>query len=352
MELSKFAGLEYMVDLALSDVEDSMNDLSKEMKEKLKDLFTSYVYEEISYEKCRQSLLSLIGRDDSLSRIKEIMMIPDEPLPFDEEQEQNAKKLDYHMSVRKKNHTWTAIEDQRLLAAVARYGIENWKNISDFVGNGRTRSQCSQRWLRCLNPKISKKSWTNEEDKQLKELVDIHGNKSWTKIASIMGNRSDVQCRYHYNHLIEGSNFHNSSVSTPQDTHNSVPNEKFIPKTASIDQYHFPHPIIQQPTFHFLIATPQTASILPESVNVMIPLTDSRFYTSTPQLVMKNDQEQNQIQYPNVIGQASTPNIHNNNLRPPQPEINNNNNKSPKNSNEKVIGVDDHSLSLFLNHFQ
>lgn len=151
----------------------------------------------------------------------------------------------------KKTTLGQQLKIKRLLAAVARYGIENWKNISDFVGNGRTRSQCSQRWLRCLNPKISKKSWTNDEDKQLKELVDTHGNKSWTKIASIMGNRSDVQCRYHYNHLIEGSNFHNSSVSTPQDTRNSVPNEKLIPKTASIDQYHFPHQIFNNQLFIF-----------------------------------------------------------------------------------------------------
>lgn len=349
MELSKFAGLEYMVDLALSDVEDSMNDLSKEMKEKLRTLFTSYVYEDISYEKCRQSLLSLIGRDDSLSRIKEIMMIPDEPLPFDEEQEQNLKKLDYHMSVRKKNHTWTAIEDQRLLAGVARYGIENWKNISDFVGNGRTRSQCSQRWLRCLNPKISKKSWTNEEDKQLKELVETHGNKSWTKIASIMGNRSDVQCRYHYNHLIEGANFHNSSASTPQ---NSVPNEKVISKTASIDQYHFPHPFIQQPTFHFLIATHQNNSLSNNSVNMMIPLTDSRYYTSTPSLFLNNTSNQNQLQISKKMEQQSAPNFQNNNLKTPTTQIVNSFNETSKNNNAKVIGVDDHSLSLFLNHFK
>lgn len=351
MELSKFAGLEYMVDLAVSDVEDSMNDLSKEMKEKLQNLFTSYVYEEISYEKCRQSLLSLIGRDDSLSRIKEIMMIPDDPIPFDEEQEQNNRKYDFRMSVRKKNHTWTSFEDQRLLAGVARYGIENWKNIADFVGNGRTRSQCSQRWLRCLNPKISKKSWTNDEDKQLKELVETHGNKSWTKIASIMGNRSDVQCRYHYNHLMEGTNFHNSTVGNTQ---NNNQNDNMITKTASTDLYHLTHPYYQQPTFHFLIAAPNTAALLHDSMNVVIPLADSRYFASTPSLVIENNQEQAQTNDTNLNEKSLSPNPHNfNNKQHPPPQIQmSHSEKQIKPRNTKVVGVSGDSLSMFLNHFQ
>lgn len=347
MDLSKFAGLEHMVDLAISDVEDSMTDLSKEMKDKLNALFTSYVYEEISYEKCRTSLLSLIGRDDSLSRIREIMMIPDDPLPFNEEQEQNNKKIDYHISSRKKNHTWTAIEDQRLLAAVARYGIENWKNIADFVGNGRTRSQCSQRWLRCLNPKISKKSWTNEDDKQLKELVEQHGNKSWTKIAGIMGNRSDVQCRYHYNHLMECQNFHNSSVDSPQNNHN----DNLLTKTSSTDLYHNHQNIFPQPTFHFLIATPPN-TLIPDNMNMMIPLSTSRFFTSTPSFLNNNNNPPNRnISHQTQNNISEKPKIVQHQLEQP-PHLNTVNHEIKKNTDKKVTGIDDDSLSLFLGHFQ
>ena len=35
-------------------------------------------------------------------------------------------------------------------------------------------------------------------------LVGQFGDKSWTRIASIMKRRSDVQCRYHYQQMIKG----------------------------------------------------------------------------------------------------------------------------------------------------
>ncbi|KAK8833738.1 hypothetical protein M9Y10_028365 [Tritrichomonas musculus] len=99
---------------------------------------------------------------------------------------------------RKKRKLWTEIEDIRLVAGVIRYGNTNWKIISDFVGNGRTRVQCCQRWQRTLNPSISKFFWTPEEENNLIDLVHKYGNQSWSKIASQLGNRSDVQCRYHF----------------------------------------------------------------------------------------------------------------------------------------------------------
>jgi hypothetical protein len=90
----------------------------------------------------------------------------------------------------------------RLLSGVLHFGLDNWQQVALFVGNGRSRSQCSQRWSRVISPRISKKKWTPEEDQQLRDLVDEFGEKSWTKIASILGNRSDVQCRYHYRQLV------------------------------------------------------------------------------------------------------------------------------------------------------
>ena len=38
----------------------------------------------------------------------------------------------------------------------------------------------------------------HNEDVKLIQLVRQYGDKSWTKISNAMGNRSDVQCRYHY----------------------------------------------------------------------------------------------------------------------------------------------------------
>lgn len=104
-------------------------------------------------------------------------------------------------SSRSKARTWTQYEDQRLLAGVWRFGVNNWPLVAQFVGNQRTRSQCSQRWNRGLNPVLDKGPWTSEEEQKLLDLVTIHGERSWTRVASSLGHRSDVQCRYRYHQI-------------------------------------------------------------------------------------------------------------------------------------------------------
>ena len=89
----------------------------------------------------------------------------------------------------------------RLITAVHLHGPTKWIQISEFVGGGRTRSQCSQRWNRGLNPMISKSPWNLDEEKLLLALVHKYGLKSWKKIANELQNRSDVQCRYHFSQI-------------------------------------------------------------------------------------------------------------------------------------------------------
>ena len=104
-------------------------------------------------------------------------------------------------SQRKKTRSWTEYEDQRLLAGIHKFGTDNWVSVASFVGNGRTRAQCSQRWTRGLDPRISKDKWSLEDEESLMRLVIQYGTKSWTRIAQEIGNRSDVQCRYHYKQM-------------------------------------------------------------------------------------------------------------------------------------------------------
>ena len=104
---------------------------------------------------------------------------------------------------RKVIQNWTEEEDRRLLYAIHKYGQGDWNVIADFCANGRNRSQCAQRWNRVLDPRISKDPWTEAEEQRLKELVDEHGEKSWKIIADILGNRTDIQCRYHYKNVMQ-----------------------------------------------------------------------------------------------------------------------------------------------------
>lgn len=101
--------------------------------------------------------------------------------------------------IRKRNCNWSSAEDKRLLDAITLHGESNWAAVAVCV-EGRTKVECSHRWNRTLNPQISREAWTEEENERLRLLVEQHGTK-WQTIALEMGNRSDVQCRYHYNQI-------------------------------------------------------------------------------------------------------------------------------------------------------
>ena len=101
-------------------------------------------------------------------------------------------------SVNRKCRMWTPEEDIILLAGIHKFGLGDWKSISTYVGNGRSRSQCSQRWGRVLDPKIVKDIWTEDEDATLLAAVHELGEHSWASIAKRIKTRSDVQCRYRY----------------------------------------------------------------------------------------------------------------------------------------------------------
>lgn len=134
-----------------------------------------------------------------IDTVSEIMRTDSNPIPY------KSQKNNFG-SVRKRTRQWTHTEDIRLMAAILKYEIDDWEQVANFVGNGRLKCQCSQRWFRGLNPKIKKTTWTAEEDQRLFELVKLHGDKSWSKIADDMGDRCDVQCRYHYNQSRKSSN--------------------------------------------------------------------------------------------------------------------------------------------------
>lgn len=193
---SSFVYPEILIDLGVSYIEGFATSLGPSEIQTIRQTFNDYLNQRINYDQCRCVLLNSVGRDDSLARIRDIINLSDEPIPYTDDGKEDK------LSLRKKTRTWTVQEDQRLLGGVARYGLDNWQMVANFLGNGRNRAQCSQRWTRGLDPRISKKSWSSEEEEKLLQLVKQYGDKAWTKIASALGNRSDVQCRYHFKQLV------------------------------------------------------------------------------------------------------------------------------------------------------
>lgn len=92
---------------------------------------------------------------------------------------------------------WTKEESQRLIQLVSDYGDKSWKKIAEHVGGGKTGAQCAQHWKRVLCPVIRKGSWDDIEELKLFQLVEKYGQ-SWKNIASEIGTRTDIQCRYQY----------------------------------------------------------------------------------------------------------------------------------------------------------
>ena len=67
--------------------------------------------------------------------------------------------------------------------------LENISRI-DYQGAGGDKGSQKKRW------------WTQEEDEQLKQLVDEHGARNWKRIASFFDERTDVQCLHRWQKVL------------------------------------------------------------------------------------------------------------------------------------------------------
>eukprot|EP00063_Salmo_salar_P046974 XP_014021809.1 PREDICTED: myb-related protein B isoform X1 [Salmo salar] len=96
---------------------------------------------------------------------------------------------------------WTQEEDDNLKALVQNLGPNDWKHIASFLLN-RSEHQCQHRWLKVLDPDLVKGPWTKEEDEKVIQLVKRYGNKQWAIVAKHLKGRVGKQCRERWhNHL-------------------------------------------------------------------------------------------------------------------------------------------------------
>jgi hypothetical protein len=167
--------------------------LSSSDRDILQQVITDYINGVIDFGAASDFFETHIHDATPIDRLREVLIVDDDPLP-----PSPVTKEDGH---RQKTRPWTNNEDVRLLAAVHRQGLDNWSAVASFVGSSRTRSQCSQRWIRGLDPRISRTQWTPEEDTALVRLVETYGEKAWIRVSQGLGTRSDVQCRYRYKQI-------------------------------------------------------------------------------------------------------------------------------------------------------
>jgi hypothetical protein len=172
-------------------------DLSPSAIAEMDELIVNCITGAIDHATAIERSTQLTGSSKPMEKLRAILTVTDQPLRSSMVPQATIP----NGPIRKKNELWSEYEDIRLLAGIHRFGIGNWGSIARFIGNNRTKAQSCQRWCRGIDPRISKTSWTPQEDEKLRAMVERFGQKAWTRIAMEFGNRCDVQCRYRFNQL-------------------------------------------------------------------------------------------------------------------------------------------------------
>lgn len=100
-----------------------------------------------------------------------------------------------------KRKLFTKKEDQLLTQAALAHHQESWNLIAKCVP-GKTSKQCRDRWVNYLQPSLKFEPWSNQEDKLLVSLVNMHGT-HWTKMKKHFPNRSTNSIKNRWYWLIK-----------------------------------------------------------------------------------------------------------------------------------------------------
>jgi hypothetical protein len=164
-----------------------------DVREQFRECASRFFRGELAFDDAQQVFFGNCAGDSLLRKIQQLTEITHVPIP----PPADAGPF-MPAGARRKSFPWTEAEDMRLLVAVSRWGARDWRSIAEFVGSGRSSSQCNQRWCRALDPAILHKPWSDADDQKLLRAVEVLGKASWCQIAKIMSGRTDLQCRYRY----------------------------------------------------------------------------------------------------------------------------------------------------------
>jgi hypothetical protein len=86
--------------------------------------------------------------------------------------------------------SWTIDEDTAIINWVEQKGPQNWNTLTSMILRQRTGKQCRERWFNVLNPDGHAGSWTAEEDQIIINMQKNVGNK-WALISKSLKGRKE-----------------------------------------------------------------------------------------------------------------------------------------------------------------
>jgi hypothetical protein len=93
-------------------------------------------------------------------------------------------------------------EDRNLVQIVKQVETKDWNRVASLIQT-RTRSQCSQRWRRSLDPEILKSGWSPDEDALLVDLIELNRVTCWVTIFRVIRTKTDLQSRDRWLHMVD-----------------------------------------------------------------------------------------------------------------------------------------------------